>query len=235
MSATREQQQRFIDAITPYAQEVQAKYSIPASIAIAQAALETGWGTKVAGNNFFGIKAGKSWLGATSATATHEYVDGVRTSMTDRFRAYDSLRASVENYGSLLARSTRYTEVVAADNAFEAADALQEAGYATDPKYAEKLKQIIESRNLTRFDDASHSGYLSADARFKQSRERLQQVRDSEPDVWKDILQAILGLTATMVASLGKLFSGDDGTPQVATLPTATPANRSASAERSLA
>lgn len=202
-------QEQFIEAIASHAQEIQRKYGVPASIAIAQAALESGWGDKVKGNNLFGVKAGKSWQGATIDMATHEYLNGARTNVTDRFRAYASTKESMDNYGQFLSSNSRYAAVVSAESAHNAADALQSAGYATDPKYASKLKAIIDSNNLTRFDDASYRGYTEG-PRFQQTRERLKQQRDENPAPWADFMKSFFELIAGIFSGVTAMLFGDD-------------------------
>lgn len=158
--------QAFIDKITPYALEVQEKYGVPASLVIAQAALESGWGEKAANNNYFGIKAGKGWKGESATVSTHEVIDGQRIGIKDSFRSYSGLKESVLNYGKFLAENARYKGVQLAENAYEAADAVHRAGYATDPKYAALLKDIIRKNDLTRYDDMKFQGYTDNDDLF---------------------------------------------------------------------
>jgi flagellum-specific peptidoglycan hydrolase FlgJ len=201
--------EQFIAAITPHAQAIQQKYGVPASIVIAQAALETGWGEKVKGNNYFGVKAGDSWKGDRVDVATHEYVNGKRVALTDSFRAYGSLKESVTNYGQMLARSARYASVVTSGgDAYDIAEGLHDAGYATDPKYADKLKDIISQNNLTRLDDASHHGYTDGE-RFEQTRRRLREQREANPAPWEDMVKGIFQLIFGVVASIGSMMTGD--------------------------
>lgn len=219
MTRQENKQEQFIAAIAPYAQEVQRKYGVPASIAIAQAALETGWGKKVLGNNLFGIKAGRSWQGATIDMRTHEYVNGVRIGIVDKFRAFANVGDAFDAYGKFLTQNVRYSNVVSADNGFEAADALQRAGYATDPEYASSLKNIITSNNLTRFDDASYSGYMEG-GRFEQTRHRLKEQRESNPGVWGDFIKGFLQLVASMFSGVFALITGGDEKAPTPPLPT---------------
>jgi peptidoglycan hydrolase FlgJ len=166
-------QSEFIEKIAPYAQEVQNKHGIPASLVIAQAALESGWGSSAKGNNFFGIKAAGKWNGPSTNVATHEYENGQRIGITDSFRAYGGLADSVANYGKFLAENRRYKHVLTANNAYDAAEEIQRAGYATDPKYATMLKDIIRSNELTRFDDKKYQGYTQSDEKFGKFLEKL--------------------------------------------------------------
>ena len=201
------QQQEFIASIAPHAQELQSKYGVPASIAIAQAALESGWGKKAAGNNFYGVKGSAN--GSSVEVATHEFLGGVRRAVTDNFRAYSSAFDSMEDYGHLLASKARYVGVVQASSANEAADALQRAGYATDPRYAEKLKAIIADNDLTRFDDPSYKGYMEG-ARFAQTRQRLQQERESNPGVWNNFMSFFTQILTVMFSGFGSKISGGE-------------------------
>lgn len=145
----------FIEAVAPGAQTGQSVYGVLASVTIAQAILESGWGesglTK-ASNNLFGIKAGSGWNGRTIEYPTKEYINGQYVSTTGVFRAYDSMADSVEDHGAFLAHLARYENVIGCMDYHDATQALQEAGYATAPNYAEILCQLIEQYNLTQYD-----------------------------------------------------------------------------------
>jgi flagellar protein FlgJ len=132
---------------------------------VSQAALETGWGRKEIRHadgspsfNLFGIKAGPGWKGPVAEITTTEYVDGRPVKMTARFRAYGSYAESFADYARLMKNSPRYaaaTQAVAAqsrtasagsaEHAARFAHGLQQAGYATDPAYAEKLTRVINT------------------------------------------------------------------------------------------
>jgi hypothetical protein len=204
---TKDRQQQFIAEIAPHAQEIQRQYGVPASIAIAQAALESGWGASTKGNNLYGIKAGNSWNGARIDVATHEFLNGMMRPVTDSFRAYASAKDSIWNYGRMLAGNARYAGVVQAGSANEAADELQRAGYATDPKYASKLKEIIASNDLTRFDDPTYRGYTEGD-RFDRTRQRLNEQRTSNPGPWNDFMNFFGQLISAIFSGIGSVFSG---------------------------
>lgn len=127
---------------------------IPARFLLAQAALESGWGRQeirgadgAASYNLFGIKAGGSWAGRVADAATTEYVDGAARKTTERFRAYGSYAESFQDYARLLLNNPRYSQVLAQQDAAGFARGLQQAGYATDPKYAEKLMRIMHGLN----------------------------------------------------------------------------------------
>ena len=126
---------------------------IPASFMIAQAAHETGWGRKeirhsdgTPAYNLFGIKAGGNWNGPTADVVTTEYVNGQPRKMVQKFRAYSSYAESFADYAQLMKNNPRYEQVLAArNNAHGFAQGLQKAGYATDPAYAQKLSQVINT------------------------------------------------------------------------------------------
>lgn len=141
----------FVQRLLPHAQAASASSGIPAHFMMGQAALETGWGrAEIRGadgqnsHNLFGIKAGGSWSGRTVDIVTTEYVNGKPQKQVDTFRAYDSYADSFRDYASLLQGNARYQNVVAAGHSAAGfAQGLQQAGYATDPKYAQKLMSVI--------------------------------------------------------------------------------------------
>lgn len=142
----------FISMLAGAAQACQRKTGIPASITLAQAALESGWGNYVRGSNLFGIKADRSWKGRTVDVATHEVIRGVRVAVTDKFRAYDSYADSMVDHGLFLLKNPRYAACFKETTGYGWARALQAAGYATDPEYAAKLQATIRARNLAFYD-----------------------------------------------------------------------------------
>lgn len=142
----------FLAKVAPTAQAVGRKWNIPPSVIIAQAALETAWGQSVKGNAYFGIKQGAS-AGETIAFTTHEVIEGQRVTQVDRFRAYRSLQEATHAYAEFLHNTPRYQAALGdASDPAKFAEALQQAGYATDPRYAEKLKQIMRRYQLTAYD-----------------------------------------------------------------------------------
>ena len=144
--------QSFQDKLTGPADAASAATGIPAKFMLGQAALETGWGKREIKNadgssshNLFGIKAGAGWTGKTVTAVTTEYVNGVPTTRSEKFRAYDSYADSFKDYANLLKNNPRYEKVLAnATSATGFAQGLQRAGYATDPLYAAKLTRIIQ-------------------------------------------------------------------------------------------
>ena len=127
-----------------------AKYGVPVSIILAQAAQESGWGKKVVGNAYFGVK-GRAPDGASVSFATHEDTAQGHIGIQDNFRAYKDFSDAADDYGATLKKS--FPSVFAnKNNPAQFAEALQRAHYATDPKYAAKLKSIIKNNHLEQYD-----------------------------------------------------------------------------------
>lgn len=136
---------------------------IPAIAILAQAAMESGWGEKVPGNMFFGIKAGSSWTGKRQLLTTREVLskkdakfpqiisitkraDGKYDyRVKDWFRAYDTAAESFADHGRFILSQPRYKTAVGVHDPIKFADIVSTAGYATDPNYTKTWKQIIGS------------------------------------------------------------------------------------------
>lgn len=142
----------FIAQLAGPAQEVAKTSKIPASVTIAQAALESGWGAKAPGSNLFGIKADRSWNGAVLYLKTYEFINGIKTPITAQFRAYKTWLGSLEDHAQFLLKNPRYKPCFATTNAFDFCKALQAAGYSTSPTYAQTLIEIIKSHDLLALD-----------------------------------------------------------------------------------
>lgn len=213
--ATSQQIAAFIDTIAPLAQRVQDRYGVPASLVIAQAALETGWGESVIGGNYFGIK------GKGIDAQTLECIGGKLVSVRDSFARHGGLDASCEAYGNLLASNARYAAVGKSESGIEAAEAVAKAGYATDPNYASKLKDIIRQHQLTRFDDPARyqTSYLS-DGKFDEYDRRLASQRQENPGDWLEMLkQLAAGLISAIGSFVTQMFGGPPTTPALPVKP----------------
>jgi flagellum-specific peptidoglycan hydrolase FlgJ len=108
-------------------------------------------------NNFFGIKADKSWKGRSVRLSTDEYFDPkVKTTIVDGFRVYDSYRDSVADYVKFLKENARYRNagVFDAKSPEEQIKAIKKAGYATSPTYAEFVTSIMRANYKTMKDVA---------------------------------------------------------------------------------
>jgi flagellar protein FlgJ len=145
----------FVSRVWPHAQEASRATGIPGHFIVAQAALESGWGRgeiRLADGstsfNLFNVKAGKGWTGETVDVTTTEYVNGTAQKQVERFRAYRSYAEAFADYANLLKSNPRYANVIGQQDGVGFARALQQAGYATDPMYAEKLARIIGSVSL---------------------------------------------------------------------------------------
>ena len=149
----------FIADIAPAAQQMQANYGVHASISIAQAILESDWGESELSavyNNLYGMKGDNP--GNTVLLSTSEYYNGEWITIQAKFRVYDSWAESIQDHALLFVNGTtwnpnQYAAVLQASTYQEAAQALQECGYATDPEYAEKLIAVIEQYALYEYDN----------------------------------------------------------------------------------
>ena len=124
------------------------------SVIIAQAAIESNWGRSSLSakyNNYFGIKAGKSWKGRTVNMKTGEVFDGKKVTITSNFRVYDSLADSIRDRNRLL-RTTRYKPVESATTPEAQAAAIKACGYCTATNYVSSIMATIKANNLTQFD-----------------------------------------------------------------------------------
>lgn len=143
---------KYADAITIACEGT----SIFPSVKIAQAAIESGWGQHIVGNNMFGIKAAGEhspyWHGDYVTAGTTEYQNGGYVPQNSRFRKYASISDSIRDHTYFLQQNKRYAPVFSASTPEEQANALKAAGYATDPQYASKLISTINANNLKKYD-----------------------------------------------------------------------------------
>lgn len=141
----------FVKTLLPIAQRAAGDSGIDPRLMVAQAALETGWGRHmIKGDgdqpsfNLFGIKADQRWQGDSVRITTTEYRAGLPMKEKADFRAYDGYEDSFRDYVDFLKSNPRYRDVLAvADQPREFAHRLQQAGYATDPEYGNKIHNIM--------------------------------------------------------------------------------------------
>ena len=146
--------QIFMSQLHPYAQQAANDLGVDTNILLAQAALETGWGRSVIRNskgessfNLFNIKADKSWKGDQTRVSTLEYDGAVARREMAGFRSYASYKESFDDYVDFIKSNPRYGEALKkAGNAAQYVRELQKAGYATDPRYAEKIMSIYNDQ-----------------------------------------------------------------------------------------
>ncbi|MGL4205812.1 MAG: flagellar assembly peptidoglycan hydrolase FlgJ [Aeromonadaceae bacterium] len=145
--------EEFVRQLLPAAKQVAKRIGLSPVALLAQAALETGWGRNMmsnsdgtSGKNLFGIKAGGRWQGSSTLANSLEYEGGQPVMRKSAFRSYHSFVQSMEDYVELIGNNARYSKAKAVAHDPDAYfEALQQAGYATDPHYANKLKQVIRS------------------------------------------------------------------------------------------
>jgi hypothetical protein len=128
------------------------KWSVPASVTVAQWAVESAWGAAMppGSNNPFGIKA----VGDQPAveSPTREVVNGENVVMAAKFRAFDSISQAFDEHGRLLATAPVYGDAMKVkDNPEAFADALTGV-YATDPTYGYTLKWVMQNYGLSQYD-----------------------------------------------------------------------------------
>ena len=140
-----------------HAEAASRETGVPAHLMLGQAALESGWGKRelkgadgTSSNNLFGIKATGNWNGKVVEATTTEYINGIKQKRIEKFRAYDSYADSFKDFANLMRNNPRYENVMAnLQDVKGYAQAMQKAGYATDPNYAEKLANVIQKVSPT--------------------------------------------------------------------------------------
>ena len=148
--------EEFVSSIWEHAKTAAKKIGLNPAVMVAQAALETGWGKHIinksdgsSSNNVFNIKSDRSWEGDKASKMTLEFEQGTAVKKQANFRAYDSIKESVNDFVDFLTQNPRYQEALQnTAKPAEFLDSLQKAGYATDPNYASKIKQVLNSAEL---------------------------------------------------------------------------------------
>ena len=145
----------FVEKVWSGIKEVAKSVDIDPKMMLAQAIHETGWGrfiprinTGELANNLFGIKADKSWHGDSIVAKTTEVENGVVKQQKEKFRTYDNLRYSMEDYVNFVSSNPRYEKALASNNGVQYIKELHKAGYATDPNYSEKVLNIYNGDRL---------------------------------------------------------------------------------------
>ena len=146
-----------MERMLPVAGQAGQASGVPPQLMVGQAALESGWGKREirmadGSNSFnlFGIKANAGWNGKVAEVMTTEYKNGVAYKQVEKFRAYSSYAEAFQDYAGLISNNPRYADVLQqGSDVAGMAQAIQKAGYATDPKYADKLVSIMGKIDLT--------------------------------------------------------------------------------------
>ena len=148
--------EEFVSSVWEHAKTAAKKIGLNPAVMVAQAALETGWGKHIinksdgnSSNNLFNIKSDKSWQGDKANKVTLEFEQGAAVKKQASFRAYDSIKDSVNDFVDFLTQNPRYKQALQnTAKPAEFLDSLQQAGYATDPDYADKIKRVLNSSEL---------------------------------------------------------------------------------------
>jgi len=135
--------QAFIEMMMPHALRVSAETGVDPRIVISQAALETGWGKSAPGGNYFGIKSHGKEGGQN--LKTKEVGPSGEYETTASFRQYGDVGESADDYANFLLKNPRYGDMLNAKGLDAQIEALGKSGYATDPKYATKIRSIASS------------------------------------------------------------------------------------------
>ena len=160
-------EKKFIKTVGKLAKKDMKKTGILASVTIAQAILESGYGRSALGmeaNNLFGMKATLSgntwkskWDGTVFKKKTLEYYSGKWVTITADFRAYSSFADSIRDHSNYLryaknGSKRRYAGVVKNKSYKKTIQIIKNGGYATDPNYVNKIISIIKRYKLTKYD-----------------------------------------------------------------------------------
>ncbi|MEL0274836.1 MAG: glucosaminidase domain-containing protein, partial [Flavobacteriaceae bacterium] len=146
---TQQKVELYLKTFGPIAQREMKKFKIPASITLAQGLLESGFGEgrlAVEGNNHFGIKCHSTWQG--------EKIYHDDDEKGECFRVYKDAAESYRDHSLFLSERDRYAFLFRLGKRdYKAwAKGLKKAGYATDPKYPDKLIRLIERFDLVPYD-----------------------------------------------------------------------------------
>lgn len=160
MGYTQAQAQAFIQTIAPLIRtEAEKRGYHSCAAVIAQAVIESAAGTsKLASvyHNYFGLKCGSKWRGASVNMATkEEYKVGTLTTIRDNFRAYDNMQEGVKGYYDFIS-SARYSNLKTATDYETYARYLKQDGYATSSTYVNTLVSTVKKYGLAQYD----KGYL---------------------------------------------------------------------------
>lgn len=164
MQATQQQVKDFINKIVPFAIADMQKTGILASLTIAQAILESGYGLSkltINANNLFGIKADKYWTGQSYICNGFEYINGKRKDdIPIKWRKYPSWAESIADHSAFL-HLKRYSNILNCKDYKKVCDNIRLDGYATSPSYTSSLIGLIEQYKLYQYDNINHTYCVS--------------------------------------------------------------------------
>lgn len=153
--------QDFISSMWQYAKKAASKIGVNPAVIVAQSALETGWGKHIIKDkngdssfNLFNVKAHRDWNGEKASTSTIEFEQGVAVRKVEPFRVYNNFSEAFDDFVGFLKSNNRYQDALeTASDPEQFLHNLQKAGYATDPRYADKIINILNSDNFKRVVD----------------------------------------------------------------------------------
>lgn len=151
--------QAFLETLYPLAQQAAQQLGLDPKALLAQAAIETGWGKYMIHNaqgqnshNLFGVKADKSWQGGKTLVDTIEFEQGIAQTQKAPFRTYQNFAEALQDYVEFVKHNPRYENAIKNTHEPERYfSELQQAGYATDPKYADKIDKVLKSEIFEAF------------------------------------------------------------------------------------
>lgn len=171
---------------------------------IAQAIIESGWGSSVLArkyNNYFGLKCGSSWKGGSVNMATkEEYKPGVVTNIRDNFRTYEDFDAGIRGYFEFINRS-RYANLKRVKNPEEYVRRIKADGYATSSKYVDIIMKVIRDNKLTRFD-----GNGDDDMKKEELTGKVLSGKEIVDILAKRVIDGDYGAGADRKKKLGELY-----------------------------
>ena len=174
---TQQKVARYLEIFGPIAQREMKQYKIPASITLAQGLLESGFGEgrlAVEGNNHFGIKCHRNWQGDKIYHDDDE--------KGECFRVYGDAGESYRDHSLFLSERDRYAFLFRLGKRdYKAwAKGLKKAGYATDPKYPEKLIRLIERFDLAQYDKKEAKEIMVQNTKTPFSNESVYVVQQGD-------------------------------------------------------
>lgn len=167
-------QSTFIEQLGASAMQVSASNDLYASIMVAQALVETGFGSsQLSAAPYYNLFGVKEYSGGPSVTmSTQEYLNGQWVTMNEPFAVYSSYAESFQAHASLLTSSYYAGAWKSHTNSYQDAAVYLTGRYATDPGYASKLISLIQTYNLTRFDTPGSGTAVQAPATDVQATEQ---------------------------------------------------------------
>lgn len=164
-------QSAFIEQLGASAMQVSASSDLYASIMVAQALVETGFGSsQLSAAPYYNLFGVKEYNGGPSVTmSTQEYLNGQWVTMNEPFAVYSSYGESFQAHASLLCSSYYAGAWKSHTNSYQDAAYYLTGRYATDPGYAGKLISLIQTYNLTRFDTPGAGTAVQATEQVQQT------------------------------------------------------------------